>query len=223
MTINLPREQQEWLEAQVKAGAYDSVEEAVASIVGRAHASRHRRSFVGASHSSTRHVLRLDRGEGMTLEEYRMHDRRERFGKTRALMARLVVTIQRCATMSPLLSQCSTTTPDADVAMRYRRNLIALYDRLSIFSEERRSPSVAWAVIFASPCCRPYVVVYDHRDDDVQHPARYRRPAERHAPAGARMIDALDHLAIRRVGRRLRDAARAASRRTDDCRPAMSG
>jgi len=33
MTINLPREQQEWLEAQVKAGAYDSVEEAVASIV----------------------------------------------------------------------------------------------------------------------------------------------------------------------------------------------
>jgi Arc/MetJ-type ribon-helix-helix transcriptional regulator len=24
MTINLPREQQEWLEAQVKAGAYDS-------------------------------------------------------------------------------------------------------------------------------------------------------------------------------------------------------
>jgi antitoxin ParD1/3/4 len=33
MIITLPREQQEWLEAQVKAGAYDSVEEAVASIV----------------------------------------------------------------------------------------------------------------------------------------------------------------------------------------------
>jgi antitoxin ParD1/3/4 len=30
MTINLPREQQEWLEAQIRAGAYDSVEEAVA-------------------------------------------------------------------------------------------------------------------------------------------------------------------------------------------------
>jgi antitoxin ParD1/3/4 len=34
MTITLPREQQEWLEAQVRAGFYDSVEEAVASIVG---------------------------------------------------------------------------------------------------------------------------------------------------------------------------------------------
>ena len=33
MTITLPREQQEWLEAQVKAGYYDSIEEAVASIV----------------------------------------------------------------------------------------------------------------------------------------------------------------------------------------------
>jgi antitoxin ParD1/3/4 len=41
MAINLPREQQEWLEAQVKAGAYD---EARASIA---------------------------RGEGMTLDEYR--------------------------------------------------------------------------------------------------------------------------------------------------------
>ena len=34
MTITLPREQQEWLEAQVKAGHYDSIDEAVASIVG---------------------------------------------------------------------------------------------------------------------------------------------------------------------------------------------
>jgi Arc/MetJ-type ribon-helix-helix transcriptional regulator len=33
MTITLPREQQEWLEAQVKAGYYDTVEDAVASIV----------------------------------------------------------------------------------------------------------------------------------------------------------------------------------------------
>jgi Arc/MetJ-type ribon-helix-helix transcriptional regulator len=33
MTITLPREQQEWLEAQVKAGYYDSIEDAVASIV----------------------------------------------------------------------------------------------------------------------------------------------------------------------------------------------
>jgi antitoxin ParD1/3/4 len=34
MNITLPREQQEWLEAQVKAGAYESVDEALASIVG---------------------------------------------------------------------------------------------------------------------------------------------------------------------------------------------
>jgi len=32
MTITLPREQQEWLEAQAKAG-YDNIEDAVASIV----------------------------------------------------------------------------------------------------------------------------------------------------------------------------------------------
>ena len=42
MNITLPREQQEWLEAQVKAGAYDSVDDAVAGILGRAYASRHR-------------------------------------------------------------------------------------------------------------------------------------------------------------------------------------
>ncbi|WP_395714739.1 hypothetical protein [Reyranella sp.] len=33
MTIILPREQQEWLETQVAAGHYDSVGQAVASIV----------------------------------------------------------------------------------------------------------------------------------------------------------------------------------------------
>ncbi len=33
MNITLPREQQEWLEAQVRAGAYESIDEAVASIV----------------------------------------------------------------------------------------------------------------------------------------------------------------------------------------------
>lgn len=51
MTITLPREQQQWLEAQVKAGYYDSIEDAVASIVA-----------------------------GMTLEEYRAR-MAERFGK----------------------------------------------------------------------------------------------------------------------------------------------
>jgi hypothetical protein len=33
MNITLPREQQEWLEAQVKAGGYESVEGAVTSIL----------------------------------------------------------------------------------------------------------------------------------------------------------------------------------------------
>lgn len=33
MNITLPREQQEWLEAQVKAGAYESIEDAVSSIL----------------------------------------------------------------------------------------------------------------------------------------------------------------------------------------------
>jgi len=33
MTITLPREQQEWLERLVKAGAFSSVEEAVVSIL----------------------------------------------------------------------------------------------------------------------------------------------------------------------------------------------
>ncbi|MEI7873506.1 MAG: hypothetical protein WCK95_15360 [Alphaproteobacteria bacterium] len=35
MTITLAREQQEWLESQVKAGVYSSVDEAVADIVSQ--------------------------------------------------------------------------------------------------------------------------------------------------------------------------------------------
>ena len=35
MNITLPREQQEWLEAQVKAGAYDSIDQAISDIVGQ--------------------------------------------------------------------------------------------------------------------------------------------------------------------------------------------
>ena len=33
MNITLPREQQEWLEAQVRAGTYESIDEAVAGVV----------------------------------------------------------------------------------------------------------------------------------------------------------------------------------------------
>jgi Arc/MetJ-type ribon-helix-helix transcriptional regulator len=70
MTITLPREQQEWLEAQVRAGAYDSVEEAVASIVAeRMHLDIDDMSWARALVEEGR--ASLERGEGLTLEEYR--------------------------------------------------------------------------------------------------------------------------------------------------------
>ena len=70
MTINLPREQQEWLEAQVRAGAYDSVEEAVASIVAeRMHLDVENMSWARALVEEGR--ASLERGEGLTLDEYR--------------------------------------------------------------------------------------------------------------------------------------------------------
>ena len=79
MTITLPREQQEWLEAQVKAGYYDSIEDAVASIVAE-------RMSVGVDDLAwakplvEEALVAVDRGEGMTLEEYRAR-MAERFGK----------------------------------------------------------------------------------------------------------------------------------------------
>jgi antitoxin ParD1/3/4 len=79
MTINLPREQQEWLEAQVKAGAYDSVEEAVASIVAEhMHLDIDDLSWAKPLVDEARTAA--DRGEVMTLEEYRAR-MVERFGK----------------------------------------------------------------------------------------------------------------------------------------------
>jgi antitoxin ParD1/3/4 len=70
MTINLPRDQQEWLEAQVKAGAYDSVEEAVASIVAeRMHLDVDDLSWAKPLVDEAR--ASIARGEGMTLEEHR--------------------------------------------------------------------------------------------------------------------------------------------------------
>ena len=79
MTINLPREQQEWLEAQVKAGAYDSVEEAAASIVAeRMHLDIEDLSWAKPLVDEAR--ASIARGEGMTLDEYRAR-MAERFGK----------------------------------------------------------------------------------------------------------------------------------------------
>jgi antitoxin ParD1/3/4 len=66
MTINLPREQQEWLEAQIRAGAYDSVEEAVAE---RMHLDIEDLSWAKPLVDEAR--ASIARGEGMTLEEHR--------------------------------------------------------------------------------------------------------------------------------------------------------
>lgn len=79
MTITLPPEQQEWLEAQVKAGYYDSIEEAVASIVAE-HMHLEVDDLAWAKPLVDEAIASLDRGEGMTLEEYRAR-MDERFGK----------------------------------------------------------------------------------------------------------------------------------------------
>jgi len=70
MNINLPREQQEWLEAQVKAGVYRSVDDALARFVAE-------RMDVDLGDLDWAKPLvdegraALDRGEGLTLEEHR--------------------------------------------------------------------------------------------------------------------------------------------------------
>ena len=79
MTITLPREQQEWLEAQVAAGNYDSVEQAVASIVAE-HMQLDVDDLSWARPLIDKARESLARGEGMTLEEYRAR-MTERFGK----------------------------------------------------------------------------------------------------------------------------------------------
>ncbi len=79
MNITLPREQQEWLEAQVRAGAYESVDEAVASIVAEhMHLDIDDLSWAKPLVDEAR--ASIARGEGMPLEEYRAR-MEERFGK----------------------------------------------------------------------------------------------------------------------------------------------
>jgi len=78
MTITLPREQQEWLEAQVATGLYHSVEQAVASIVAEhMHCDVDDLSWAKPVVDEARESLA--RGEGMTLDEYRAR-MTERFG-----------------------------------------------------------------------------------------------------------------------------------------------
>lgn len=79
MNITLPREQQEWLEAQVRAGAYESIDEAVASIVAE-HMLLDLDDLDWAKPLVDEARASIARGEGMTLEEYRAR-MDKRFGK----------------------------------------------------------------------------------------------------------------------------------------------
>ena len=79
MNITLPRDQQEWLEAQVRAGAYNSVEDAVASIVAE-HMLLDLDDLDWAKPLMDEARASIARGEGMSLEEYRAR-MDKRFGK----------------------------------------------------------------------------------------------------------------------------------------------
>jgi antitoxin ParD1/3/4 len=79
MNITLPREQQEWLEAQVRAGAYESIDEAVATIVAE-HMLLDPDDLDWAKPLVDEARASIARGEGMTLEEYRTR-MDKRFGK----------------------------------------------------------------------------------------------------------------------------------------------
>ena len=69
MNITLPREQQEWLEAQVKAGAYDSVEDAVASILAE-HMEMAIDDMAWARSLVDEGRASLEQGKALTLAEH---------------------------------------------------------------------------------------------------------------------------------------------------------
>jgi len=79
MTITLPREQQEWLEAQVAAGVYKSVDEAVAGFVAE-HMDVDIDDLAWAKPLVDEGRASFERGEFMTLEEHRAR-MDKRFGK----------------------------------------------------------------------------------------------------------------------------------------------
>ena len=70
MNITLPREQQEWLEAQVRAGHYTSVDEALASILAQ-HIDLDVDDLEWARDLVDEGRAAFDRGEELTLEEHR--------------------------------------------------------------------------------------------------------------------------------------------------------
>ncbi len=69
MTITLPREQQEWLEAQVRAGFYDSVED-VARIVAEHMHLEADDDLAWAKPLVDEGRAAIERGESMTLDEH---------------------------------------------------------------------------------------------------------------------------------------------------------
>jgi antitoxin ParD1/3/4 len=72
MNITLPREQQEWLEAQVKAGAYRTVEDAVATILEQ-HMNLDIDDMAWAKSLVDEGRASMERGETLTLDEHLAH------------------------------------------------------------------------------------------------------------------------------------------------------
>ncbi len=70
MTITLPREQQEWLEAQIKAVHYDSIEDVVASIVAE-HMQLDIDDMSWARELVEEGRASLEREGGLSLDEHR--------------------------------------------------------------------------------------------------------------------------------------------------------
>ena len=70
MNITLPREQQDWLEAQVKAGAYESIDDAVASIVAE-HMQLDLDDLDWAIPLVEEGRATLEREGGLTIEDHR--------------------------------------------------------------------------------------------------------------------------------------------------------
>jgi antitoxin ParD1/3/4 len=79
MNITLPREQQEWLEAQVKAGVYQRVDDALTRFVAE-HMDLDFDDLAWAKPLVDEARASIARGEAMTLEEHRAR-MTERFGK----------------------------------------------------------------------------------------------------------------------------------------------
>lgn len=69
MNITLPREHQEWLEAQVKAGAYDSIDEAVTSILAK-HMNMDIDDMAWAKPFVDEGRASLEQGKALTLAEH---------------------------------------------------------------------------------------------------------------------------------------------------------